>query len=124
MNQKQKNQFIDYCWSFYGPKQLYGEIFGHSLTKGELVAAVDAHIESPTFEGDSVDREAVRDIMIEARKPQRTENQIKRELNVLLKGALERVNEGYYGIAESNLKMALDSLEEASELKIKKERSA
>jgi hypothetical protein len=61
-------QFADYCWSFYGPHQLYGHFFGHSLTMEELEEAVIERASSPDYAADSFDREAVRDIIIAKRK--------------------------------------------------------
>lgn len=65
MNRK---EFIAYCWEFYGPRGIYGEFFGHTLNLGELEEAVDKRMESDSYEEDSVDREAVRDLMMETRK--------------------------------------------------------
>lgn len=62
-------QFTQYVWSFYGPKQIYGDMFSHTLTHKELNAAVSILVETREFEGDSVDREAVRDIMLANRRP-------------------------------------------------------
>lgn len=58
-------EFIDYVWSFYAPNDLYGEFFNNTLTKEEIIKAVNirkANKKLP-FEGDSLDREIVRDIM-------------------------------------------------------------
>lgn len=61
-------EFIEYCWAFYGPHQIYGEFFGHTLTRGELEEAVQTRIKTADFAGDTIDREAVRDIMLDKRK--------------------------------------------------------
>ncbi len=62
-------QFIDYVWSFYGPGQIYGEFFGNTLTPGEVAEACAARMKSDQYaDGDSFDREAVRDMMMTARK--------------------------------------------------------
>jgi len=58
-------EFIDYIWSFYAPNDLYGEFFNNTLTKEEVIKAVKirkANKKLP-FDGDSLDREIVRDIM-------------------------------------------------------------
>lgn len=64
---KPLKEFIDYCWEFYKPKGLYGEYFDRNLTKEEVKAACLLRSKHPTFEGDSVDREAVRDTILFAR---------------------------------------------------------
>lgn len=58
--------FQDYCWSFYGPKNLDGHIFGHKLTREELDAACLIQSKQETYEGDSFDREKARDILLVA----------------------------------------------------------
>jgi hypothetical protein len=53
--------FIDYCLSFYGK----GQIYDMGATKKDLKAALKlrmAQCEIP-FEGDSIDRELVRDFL-------------------------------------------------------------
>jgi hypothetical protein len=57
-------EFIRYCLDFYGP----GGIYDIGATAAEVEAALDARMahEIP-FEGDSVDRELIRDIITEAR---------------------------------------------------------
>lgn len=57
-------EFADYCWSFYGPGEIHGKFFGDKLTRAELEKAVSLRMLSPAFEGDSVDREHVRDILM------------------------------------------------------------
>ena len=64
----EKKEFTEYVWKFYGPGQIYGHFFGDTLDKGELVAAVDERMQNKGYEGDSMDREIVRDLMIAARK--------------------------------------------------------
>lgn len=60
--------FLEYCWSFYGPCEIYGRIFHHKLNKQQLFTAVMLRIRcaGENFAGDSVDREAVRDILLTA----------------------------------------------------------
>ena len=59
--------FADYCWDFYGPGHLYGHFFDDNLTRQELNVAVVARMKHDLFEGDTIDREAVRDLLLEAR---------------------------------------------------------
>ena len=72
---KELNDFVDYVWSFYGEHDdtLY-PIFG--LTKKDIVDATNIYIERiekgdleyvhyEWGDGDSVDRERVRDIILE-----------------------------------------------------------
>jgi hypothetical protein len=61
--------FIDYVLSFYGPQQIYGEYFDHNLKREEVLEAVKLRLENETtpFDGDSVDREIVRDLMLKKR---------------------------------------------------------
>jgi hypothetical protein len=61
--------FFDYCWSFYGPHQIYGNFFGHQLQVNELRQAIEIRkvFALPVFQGDSIDRELVRDILIAMR---------------------------------------------------------
>jgi len=65
-------KFINYCWAFYGPNQIYGHFFGNTLEMAELTRAVSlrAKVKTPEFCGDdcdSFDRELVRDIMLHLR---------------------------------------------------------
>ena len=66
------NEFIDYVWSFYGNEDPLYPIKG--LTKKDILDAFNVYvsrIESNTFDfyswggGDSLDRERVRDILLE-----------------------------------------------------------
>ncbi len=59
-----RNEFIMYCWTFYGPEGIYGDFFNHSLRKSTLAKAVDLRMKSDQYEGDTFDREAVRDILL------------------------------------------------------------
>lgn len=58
--------FYEYCHSFYGPAKIYGDFFHHKLTVRTLKAAIAKRITDTSipFEGDSVDREMVRDIAL------------------------------------------------------------
>lgn len=59
--------FYDYCHSFYGPAQIYGHFFDRNLTKRELTKAIRQRMKHPAFEGDTLDREAVRDLIAASR---------------------------------------------------------
>lgn len=65
--------FAEYVWSFYGPRQIYGEYFDHTLTTLEVGFGIGVYIERCSTgyanwgEGDSFDREHVRDIMLKVR---------------------------------------------------------
>lgn len=65
---KNMTTFEKYCWGFYGPKQIYGDFFGHKLTHDQLRSAcfLRQTMAANNFDGDSVDREAVRDILLAA----------------------------------------------------------
>lgn len=77
----------EYCYSFYGPDQQYGDFFNHELTERDIRAAVrvlqqliiprvnDYHRANPLSDGyipqlearaDSIQREWVRDIILVA----------------------------------------------------------
>lgn len=58
--------FIEYCWSFYGPGQVHGDFFDNALTRKELEAATEEYMLTNTadFAADSFDREHIRDIML------------------------------------------------------------
>lgn len=60
------NEFVDYVMSFYGKD----EIYDIGTTKQEILIATGIRLErlkEVPFHGDSLDREAVRDIIIESR---------------------------------------------------------
>ena len=65
--------FVDYCLSFYGEGEMYSHFFDTPVTELRIVEATFnylRHIEENAFgddrefEGDSIDREAVRDYML------------------------------------------------------------
>lgn len=61
-------QFIDYCMSFYGPDGLYDRNFNTT----EIRLALDLlkcrlASEGSEFVGDTIDREFIRDIILDAR---------------------------------------------------------
>jgi hypothetical protein len=64
-----EDAFLEYCWSFYGPKGLYAEFFReYPVTRKELKAACDARRATEHYaDGDSFDREAVREILFAAK---------------------------------------------------------
>lgn len=62
-------EFVDYVMSFYGPKGLYKEFFKQPLKRAEVEKALVKRLSETTvrFDGDSIDRERVRDILTEQR---------------------------------------------------------
>lgn len=78
MNEK---DFFNYCWSFYGPNELYGkDFFNNNLTKKELQTAItirskilgkfkNNEYKFISLDYDSLDREIVRDIIFKLREP-------------------------------------------------------
>lgn len=61
-------EFTQYCWSFYGPGQIYGEFFGHKLTMAALDKACLKVSKRKDYEGDTFDRERVRDLLLSTAK--------------------------------------------------------
>lgn len=63
------NNFVEYVMSFYGPQQIYGDFFQNNLKREEVVAATENRLKMshPPFDGDSADREIVRDIIFRVR---------------------------------------------------------
>lgn len=64
-----KNEFIDYVLSFYGP----GGIYDIGATRQDVLEALATRLlcerySSLPYEADSTDREIIRDIMIEAKE--------------------------------------------------------
>ena len=65
--------FVNYVYDFYGRDEVYGEEFfpPHGVTIAEIMLATKIrklmNIDLP-FGGDTIDREIVRDIMLESRK--------------------------------------------------------
>jgi hypothetical protein len=65
-SQKDKN-FVEYVMSFYGPEGLYGkDFFGSGVAEEEVKKALKIRKKNKNFafDGDSMDREIVRDIML------------------------------------------------------------
>jgi len=63
-----KTAFVEYCWSFYRPGAIYGDFFSPPLLRDELTRAVDRRSRCGDFCGDSLDREAVRELILAARR--------------------------------------------------------
>lgn len=62
-------EFVDYVESFYGDNGIYN--LGFTVTREHIWNATSVHLmrltaERSEFEGDTVDREMVRDLMIKA----------------------------------------------------------
>ena len=60
-------EFIDYCLTFYGDKE---GLYPMGATPNEILVALGVRLERykhAEFDGDTLDREWVRDIMIELR---------------------------------------------------------
>tara|TARA_R100001460_G_scaffold35370_1_gene68100 strand:- start:223 stop:495 length:273 start_codon:yes stop_codon:yes gene_type:complete len=83
INEKIEN-FKNYVWSFYGKDQgIYKDFFNNNLTMKELEKAVKIRISKMklNFDGDSIDREIVRDIIFKMRDPKaKTEHILKFEI--------------------------------------------
>jgi hypothetical protein len=75
--------FVNYVHDFYGRDEVYGEEFfpPHGVTIAEIMLATKIrklmNIDLP-FGGDSIDREIVRDIMLEARKSYSAQGEYKK----------------------------------------------
>ena len=69
----QEKEFFDYCWEFYKPNGIYGKtFFNNTLTKKELKRAITIRtriVSITAFEGDTTDREIVRDILLIIQNP-------------------------------------------------------
>ena len=64
MNLKEVNAFVDYCLDFYGK----GGLYAMGATREQVCTALCLHLadeSKPHFHADSVDREKVRDILID-----------------------------------------------------------
>tara|TARA_R110000782_G_scaffold11788_1_gene35711 strand:+ start:118 stop:384 length:267 start_codon:yes stop_codon:yes gene_type:complete len=71
--------FKKYVWSFYGRCEgIYKDFFGNNLKMKEVERAIEIRLSNMKleFDGDSIDREIVRDIIFKLRNPQaKTEHQ-------------------------------------------------
>jgi hypothetical protein len=59
-------KFINYVLAFYGP----GGVYPYHFTREEVINAIFVHLDktSTEFIGDSIDRERVRDYVLESRE--------------------------------------------------------
>jgi hypothetical protein len=90
-------EFVEYVFGFYGKGGLYEDFFKNKpVTKVEIRQATKLRIKTGQFEGDTFDREAVRDIMLASRgefinfvpATKKTQEQITEEVRQnLIKGA-------------------------------------
>ncbi len=84
INEHTKN-FKDYFWSFYGKDVgIYKDFFDNNLTIRELDRAIEIRLSNMKleFDGDSIDREIVRDIIFKMRdKNAKTEHIFKFEID-------------------------------------------
>ena len=65
-------EFQGYVWRYYKPKGIHGDFFDHTLTKEEVLKGIKQYrtiYPKKWGEGDTMDREWVRDIMIKNRGP-------------------------------------------------------
>ena len=78
---KEIENFKKYVWSFYGEDQgLYRDFFDNNLTMEEIEKAIKIRLSNMKldFDGDSLDREIIRDIIFKMRDPQaKTEHKFK-----------------------------------------------
>jgi hypothetical protein len=85
INDHTKN-FKDYFWSFYGKNVgIYKDFFNNNLTIRELDRALQIRLSNMKleFDGDSIDREIVRDIIFKIRnKKAKTEHEFNFKINV------------------------------------------
>lgn len=86
---KKVEDFVNYCWQFYAPNEIYGDFFENNLTKDELRLAVNLRVRKATikfkFEGDTFDREIVRDILRASRGHKSTEFDVERYIKIKTK---------------------------------------
>ncbi len=91
-NSSGESAFVDYCMMFYGPGEIHGDFFKHKLKRSDVEKAVKTRLarKDPPFDGDSVDRELVRDILL-SQKNWAAENSF--EDSSLMKAARAKVEE-------------------------------
>ena len=79
-NEKIEN-FKKYVWSFYGRGEgIYKDFFGNNLKMKEVERAIQIRLSNMKleFDGDSLDREIIRDIIFKMRDPKaKTEHEFK-----------------------------------------------
>ena len=61
------NHFQDYAWSIYGPGEVYGHCFHNELTRQEMGAACFLISKTKDYDGDTIDREKARDLLLASR---------------------------------------------------------
>ena len=61
------NHFQDYVWSVYGPGEVYGNFFQNELTRQEMDAACFLISKTKDYEGDTIDREKARALLLASR---------------------------------------------------------
>ena len=80
-NKKEIEDFKKYVWSFYGRGEgIYKDFFDDNLKIEEVEKAIEIRLSNMKleFDGDSVDREIIRDIIFKMRDPQaKTEHEFK-----------------------------------------------
>ena len=71
-NKQKIEDFKKYVWSFYGRGEgIYKDFFGNNLKMQEVERAIEIRLSNIkiAFDGDSIDREIVRDIIYKMRDP-------------------------------------------------------
>jgi|11_taG_2_1085331.scaffolds.fasta_scaffold18902_4 hypothetical protein len=61
IHQNELSEFVDYCWGFYGTGQIYD--LGASRSAIRSACRLVTHRKDISFEGDTSDRENVRQIL-------------------------------------------------------------
>lgn len=74
---RNKEEFIKYFMSFYGPRGVYPDVLP-GLEKHEIVRGIEMRMRGGDFDGDSIDREVIRDFILEARTGQNVESEWRR----------------------------------------------
>tara|TARA_R110002020_G_scaffold94852_2_gene227912 strand:+ start:175 stop:477 length:303 start_codon:yes stop_codon:yes gene_type:complete len=72
LDKKEIENFKNYIWSFYGKdKGIYKHFFDNNLTMIEVEKAIKIRLSKIKleFNGDTIDREIVRDIIFKLREP-------------------------------------------------------
>lgn len=66
ISEKDKKEFIDYCAVFYTKGGVWSEFFNNNLTKKDITYHMNDFLKNrENFEGDSFDREAFRDYLLD-----------------------------------------------------------
>ena len=64
VSSEQQSEFVEYCMDFYGP----GGIYDYDFNEAEIEVALSYRLISRAdlpFDGDTIDREIVRDIVLD-----------------------------------------------------------